>query len=47
MNDLVVYRPAVPTFLIESIQAQLKPTVAKAQGVQAIRFTDVGAIQTL
>ena len=46
MNDLVVYGGPVPTFLIESIQAQLKPTVAKAQGVQAIRFTDVGAIQT-
>ena len=43
MNDLVVFGGPVPTYLIESIQSQLKPAAAKPQGVQAIRFT---AIQT-
>lgn len=41
MNDLVVFGGPVPTYLIESIQSQLKPGAAKPQGVQAIRFTSV------
>lgn len=43
MNDLVVFGGPVPTYLIESIQSQLKPAAAKPQGVQAIRFTAVQA----
>ena len=43
MNDLVVFGGPVPTYLIESIQTQLKPAAVKPQGVQAIRFTGVQA----
>ena len=43
MKDLVVFGGPVPTYLIESIQTQLKPAAVKPQGVQAIRFTDVTA----
>jgi phosphoserine phosphatase len=43
MNDLVVFGGPVPTYLIESIQTQLKPVAAKPQGVQAIRFAGVQA----
>lgn len=41
MRDFVVYGGPVPTYLIESIQTQLKPAATKAQGVQAIRFSGV------
>lgn len=43
MKDLVVFGGPVPTYLIESIQTQLKPAAVKPQGVQAIRFTGVAA----
>lgn len=43
MNDLVVFGGPVPTYLIESIQTQLKPAAAKPQGVQSIRFTSMQA----
>ena len=43
MNDLVIFGGPVPTYLIESVQSQLKPAVVKPQGVQAIRFTGVSA----
>ena len=43
MNDLVVFGGPVPTYLIESIQTQLKPSAVKPQGVQAIRFTSIAA----
>lgn len=43
MNDLVVFGGPLPTYLIESIQSQLKPATAKPQGVQAIRFADIQA----
>lgn len=43
MNDLVVFGGPVPTYLIESIQTQLKAPAVKPQGVQAIRFTGVTA----
>jgi phosphoserine phosphatase len=46
MNDLVVFGGPVPTYLIESIQSQLKPAAIKPQGVQAIRFEGVCAIRT-
>ena len=46
MNDLVVFGGPVPTYLIESIQAQLKPSAALPHGVQAIRFTGVTASAT-
>lgn len=41
MNDLVVFGGPLPTYLIESIQSELKPAAVKQQGVQAIRFTTV------
>lgn len=41
MKDLVVFGGPVPTYLIESIQSQLKPATLKPQGVQAIRFTAI------
>ncbi|MBU3656869.1 MAG: phosphoserine phosphatase SerB [Rhodocyclaceae bacterium] len=41
MNDLVVFGGPVPTYLIESIQTQLRPVAIRPQGVQAIRFTDI------
>lgn len=43
MGDLVVYGGPVPTYLIESVQTQLKPAATKAQGVQAIRFSGVAS----
>ena len=43
MNDLVVFGGPVPTYLIESIQSQLKPSAAKPQAVQAIRFAAIAA----
>ena len=43
MKDLVVYGGPVPTYLIESIQTQLKPAATKAQGIQAIRFSGVAS----
>lgn len=43
MNDLVVFGGPVPTYLIESIQTQLKPSAVKPQGVQAIRFAGAAA----
>ena len=43
MKDLVVFGGPVPTYLIESVQSQLKPAVVKPQGVQAIRFTGIAA----
>ena len=43
MNDLVVFGGPLPTYLIESIQSQLKPAAVKPQGVQAIRFADIQA----
>lgn len=43
MNDLVVFGGPVPTYLIESIQAQFKPAAAIPQGIQAIRFRSVEA----
>ena len=46
MNDLVVFGGPVPTYLIESIQTQLKPSAALPHGVQAIRFTGVTASAT-
>ena len=46
MNDLVVFGGPVPTYLIESIQSQLKPSAVKPQGVQAIRFTGMAINST-
>ena len=43
MNDLVVFGGPLPTYLIESIQAQLKPVAVKPQGIQAIRFAGTKA----
>ncbi len=43
MNDLVVFGGPVPTYLIESIQTQLKPAAVMPQGVQAIRCSGVQA----
>lgn len=43
MNDLVVFGGPLPTYLIESIQAQFEPLAVKPQGVQSIRFTGVQA----